>query len=68
MKLNRMGNSGLLIGDLSLGTMTFGDKTSAKEAASMVDMFIEKRRKSFWDTANGLCEWYFRRYLRKDHC
>ena len=46
-----MGNSGLLIGDLSLGTMTFGDKTSAKEAANMVDIFTE-RGGNHLDTAN----------------
>lgn len=51
MQLNRMGNSGLLIGDLSLGTMTFGDKTSAAEAANMVDLFIE-RGGNHLDTAN----------------
>ena len=51
MKLNRLGDSGLLIGDLTLGTMTFGDTTSAKDAARMTEMFIAAGGNHL-DTAN----------------
>ena len=51
MKKNKLGNSGLLLGDLTLGTMTFGDTTSAKDAAKMIDIFAAAGGNHL-DTAN----------------
>jgi len=51
MKLNCLGNTGILIGDLSLGTLSFGDGTSTKEAENMVAMFADAGGNHI-DTAN----------------
>ncbi len=55
MKLNRLGDSGLLIGDLTLGTMTFGDTASAKDAETMIAMFADAGGNHI-DTANVYAE------------
>ena len=51
MKKNKLGRSGLLLGDLTLGTMTFGDTASAKVADQMVGLF-EEAGGNHLDTAN----------------
>lgn len=51
MKINRLGNSGLLVGGLTLGTMTFGDTTAVDDAATMLDLFIDAGGNHL-DTAN----------------
>lgn len=51
MKLNRLGNSGVLVGDLSLGALSFGSNTSTKEAETMVAMFAAAGGNHI-DTAN----------------
>ncbi len=61
MTYTRLGNSGLIVSRLALGTMTFnlgGDfvpgvaKTGQDDASRMVDMALE-RGINFFDTANG---------------
>ena len=51
MKKNKLGRSGLLLGDLTLGTMTFGDTTSAQVADQMLGLF-EEAGGNHLDTAN----------------
>jgi len=51
MKFRRLGRSNLLVSELCLGTMMFGDQTDASEAASMVDRARE-RGVNFIDTAD----------------
>ena len=44
MKYNRLGNTGLLVSDLCLGTMIFGDDgrgTSANEATRLIQHFLD---------------------------
>ena len=55
MKQNRLGNSGLLISDLSLGTMTFGDEsergTPPEESIEMIHRYLDAGGNHL-DTAN----------------
>ena len=55
MKFKTLGRSGLLVSDLSLGTMIFGEdsdrSTSPEDARKMIDRFIEAGG-NYLDTAN----------------
>lgn len=51
MELRRMGNSGVAVSTLALGTMTFGDETPADDALRMLDHFVEQGG-TFIDTAD----------------
>jgi len=55
MKYNRLGNSGLLVSDLCLGTMIFGEEsdrsTPADEAERLIHRFIDAGGNHI-DTAN----------------
>lgn len=56
MKFNRLGNSGLLVSDLSLGTMVFGEgrerSTPAAEAENIIHHYLEAGGNHI-DTADG---------------
>lgn len=56
MQYNRLGNSGLLVSDLCLGTMIFGEEsgrsTSAEDATRMIHRFLDAGGNHL-DTANG---------------
>lgn len=51
MKYRRLGRSNLLVSEICLGTMMFGDRTEASEAASIVALARE-RGVNFVDTAD----------------
>lgn len=55
MQMRRLGNTGLMVSELSLGTMIFGEEsgrsTPADEAKELLDMFVEAGG-NFVDTAN----------------
>ena len=59
MQYKKLGNSGLLISDLTLGTMTFGENesrsTPEKEAHEQIDLYLEKGGNHL-DTANGYAQ------------
>jgi aryl-alcohol dehydrogenase-like predicted oxidoreductase len=40
MKFRKLGNSGLSVSNLTLGTMGFGTKTPEVEAFSIIDTFL----------------------------
>jgi aryl-alcohol dehydrogenase-like predicted oxidoreductase len=42
MKLNRLGHSELLVSELCLGTMTFGQQNTAQEAEEQLDRAVER--------------------------
>lgn len=50
MKLNKLGNTGIEVTELSLGTMTFGTQTSEADAHKHMDMAMDAGM-FFWDTA-----------------
>ncbi|SHH71749.1 aldo/keto reductase [Cognatishimia maritima] len=50
MKLNKLGNTGIEVTELSLGTMTFGTQTSEADAHTQMDMAMDAGM-FFWDTA-----------------
>jgi aryl-alcohol dehydrogenase-like predicted oxidoreductase len=56
MKFNRLGNSGLLVSDLSLGTMVFGEgrerSTPAAEAETIIHHYLDAGGNHI-DTADG---------------
>jgi aryl-alcohol dehydrogenase-like predicted oxidoreductase len=56
MKFNQLGNSGLLVSDISLGTMVFGEgrerSTPANEAQKMIHRYLEAGGNHI-DTADG---------------
>jgi aryl-alcohol dehydrogenase-like predicted oxidoreductase len=41
MKYRKLGNTGMVVSSLGLGTMYFGDETPEKEAFNILDAFIE---------------------------
>lgn len=51
MQYRLLGNSGLAVSELCLGTMTFGNTTDEQESLRMVDRFVELGG-NFLDTAN----------------
>lgn len=51
MKLRRMGNSGVAVSALALGTMTFGNETAPEDALQILDVFAEEGG-TFIDTAD----------------
>lgn len=51
MDLRRLGNSGALVSELSLGTMTFGAETDEPEAHAILDAYVEAGG-TFIDTAD----------------
>lgn len=51
MEYRKLGNTGTLISELCLGTMTFGGQTSEPEAKKIMDRFSEEGG-IFFDTAN----------------
>ena len=50
MKFNPLGKSGILVPEICLGTMTFGEQNTQAEGFSQLDYALE-RGLSFWDTA-----------------
>ena len=50
MKFNPLGQSGILVPEICLGTMTFGEQNSQTEGFSQLDYALE-RGLNFWDTA-----------------
>lgn len=52
MQLRQLGNSGLMVSELCLGSMTFGGQTSAWDARLIMDQFLQHGG-NFIDTANG---------------
>jgi aryl-alcohol dehydrogenase-like predicted oxidoreductase len=42
MKYSRLGQSGLRVSELCLGTMTFGQQNSAQEAEEQLDLALER--------------------------
>jgi len=55
MKLRRLGNSGILVSELCLGTMTFGWQADEATSHRILDQFIEQGG-NFLDTANVYSE------------
>jgi aryl-alcohol dehydrogenase-like predicted oxidoreductase len=53
MQLKPLGQSGLLVSEFCLGSMTFGGKTPAWDARQMLDHFVMKQGGNFLDSANG---------------
>ncbi|MFD3308677.1 aldo/keto reductase [Streptomyces sp. NPDC058694] len=51
MEYRRLGNTGTVVSNLALGTMTFGDETSEEEAFAQLDAFLEAGG-NFVDTAD----------------
>jgi aryl-alcohol dehydrogenase-like predicted oxidoreductase len=51
MEYRRLGNSGTLVSNLCLGTMTFGAETAEKQAFAQLDRFVEAGG-NFLDTAD----------------
>ena len=51
MEYRLLGKSGLIVSELCLGTMTFGNQTSEQDAIEMVHRFLD-RGGNFIDTAN----------------
>lgn len=51
MKYKTLGRSGLVVSELCLGTMTFGNEVDESDSLKMVDLFLE-RGGNFLDTAN----------------
>ncbi|MDQ0917071.1 aldo/keto reductase [Paenibacillus sp. V4I5] len=51
MKYRKLGNSGVLVSELCLGTMLFGSSTDAEESARMVHRFLDAGG-NFIDTAD----------------
>lgn len=51
MKYKTLGNSGLVVSELCLGTMTFGNELDEKDSINMVHRFIDEGG-NFIDTAN----------------
>ncbi len=51
MEYRKLGNTGTLISELCLGTMTFGGQTSESDARKIMDRFVEEGG-MFFDTAN----------------
>ena len=50
MKFNPLGKSGIVVPEICLGTMTFGEQNSQAEGFSQLDYALE-RGLNFWDTA-----------------
>ncbi len=50
MKLNKLGNSDINVSAICLGTMTWGEQNSQKDAFEQMDYALE-RGVNFWDTA-----------------
>lgn len=50
MQFKALGNSGMLVPEICLGTMTFGEQNNQQEAFSQLDYALE-RGVYFWDTA-----------------
>ena len=46
-----LGKSGLLVSEISLGTMTFGRETPEADSVAMLNLYLEKGG-NFIDTAN----------------
>jgi aryl-alcohol dehydrogenase (NADP+) len=51
MKYTKLGNSGLVVSKIALGTMYFGDETSQDDAFAILDSFVEAGG-TLLDTAN----------------
>lgn len=51
MRYRRLGNSGLKVSEICLGTMTFGHTADEREAKRIVDLALD-RGVNFFDTAN----------------
>ena len=68
MNYKRLGNSGLIVSDLSLGTMIFGEEgsrgTPKDDAAEMIHHFLDAGG-NFIDTADVLRGWTLRRDRRR---
>jgi aryl-alcohol dehydrogenase-like predicted oxidoreductase len=68
MKYRKLGNSGLAISNLTLGTMGFGSETSEKDAFAILDAFVDAGGKMI-DTADvyggGASEELLGRWLAK---
>jgi aryl-alcohol dehydrogenase-like predicted oxidoreductase len=55
MKYSKLGNSGLVVSRMSLGTMYFGDETPEDESLAIIDAFVEAGG-TLLDTANVYAE------------
>ncbi|NSW77038.1 MAG: aldo/keto reductase [Candidatus Atribacteria bacterium] len=55
MRYLNLGKSGLLVSEVSLGTMTFGREASEEESVRMLNLYLE-RGGNFVDTANVYAE------------
>ena len=51
MEYKKLGNTGTLVSELCLGTMTFGGQTSESDARKIMDRYVEEGG-IFFDTAN----------------
>jgi aryl-alcohol dehydrogenase-like predicted oxidoreductase len=68
MQLKRLGRTGLLISELALGTMTFGNETDEPDAHAILDAFADAGG-TFVDTADvysaGVSEEFIGRWLAR---
>ena len=64
MEYRQMGNNGLKVSEICLGTMTFGNGTDEADAKRMVDMALSKGI-NFFDTANSYADNLSEEYLGK---
>ena len=51
MEYKKLGNTGTLVSELCLGTMTFGGQTNESDARKIMDRYVEEGG-MFFDTAN----------------
>ena len=67
MNYNYLGESGLLVSELCLGTMTFGDEADERESGGILDAYVGYGG-NFIDTAdvysNGVSEEIIGRWLK----
>lgn len=51
MQFKALGNSSIVVPEICLGTMTFGEQNNQQQAFDQLDYALE-RGVYFWDTAN----------------